>query len=172
MMMLDTIVKIGVYIIMFLSVFAALGVVLARNIFHSALFLVGALLGVAALFIALHAEFIAMVQILLYVGAVVTLIIFAIMLTQRIGDKTVPQTNKQSPLAFVTLLSFFLLLISLFLKIDWPFVLAGEANRGLMPVDTLALGKALLGEYVFPFEVVSIVLIGALIGSIVIARKD
>ncbi len=172
MMMLDTIVKIGVYIIMFLSVFAALGVVLARNIFHSALFLVGALLGVAALFIALHAEFIAVVQILLYVGAVVTLIIFAIMLTQRIGDKTVPQTNKQSPLAFVTLLSFFLLLISLFLKIDWPFVLAGEANRGLMPVDTLALGKALLGEYVFPFEVVSIVLIGALIGSIVIARKD
>lgn len=171
-MALETLVKGGVYIIMFLSVFAALGVVLARNIFHSALFLVGALLGVAALFIALHAEFIAVVQILLYVGAVVTLIIFAIMLTQRIGDKTVPQTNKQSPLAFVALLSFLLLLGSLFFKIDWSSILAGEAARGLMPVDALALGKALLGEYVFPFEVVSIVLIGALIGSIVIARKD
>ncbi len=171
-MVLDTIVKVGVYIIMFLSVFAALGVVLARNIFHSALFLVGALLGIAGLFVALHAEFIAVVQILLYVGAVVTLVIFAIMLTQRIGDKSVPQNNKQSPLAFVTLLSFFLLLGSLFLKIDWSAILAGETAAGLMRVDALALGKALLGEYVFPFEVVSIVLIGAMIGSIVVARKD
>lgn len=171
-MELLTLVKIGIYVAMGLSILAALGVALSRNIFHSALFLVATLLGIAALFVALRAEFIAVVQILLYVGAVATLIIFAIMLTQRIAGKTVPQNNKQSPLAFVTLLSFFVLLVSLFGKIDWAKVTASEAAVLSSHVDALALGKALLGDYVFPFEVVSVILIAALIGSIVVARKE
>jgi NADH-quinone oxidoreductase subunit J len=159
--------KIAVYSVLALSLVAALGVVLFPNIFHAALSLVGALLGVAILYIALQAEFIAVVQILLYVGAVMTLVIFAIMLTHRIGDLTIPQTNKQSLPAFISLAAFVVLLGALFLKTKWPVpVVSLEAP------NTLVLGKALLGEFVFPFEVVSVILIAGLIGAVVIARKD
>ena len=84
-----------VYGIMALSVIAAIGVVTLRNLFHAALFLAGVLLGTAGLFISLHADFLAMVQILIYVGAVLTLIIFAIMLTGRISDPSIKQKNNQ-----------------------------------------------------------------------------
>ena len=168
-MPLVILVKIGIYAVMLFSLAAALGVVLSSNIFHSALWLVATLLGVAALYIALHAEFIAVVQILLYVGAVMTLVIFAIMLTHRIGDQAIPQTNRQSLPAFVTLSGFVILVGTLVLRTPWPSPAAGTV---LPNGDALILGKALLGEYIFPFEVVSIVLIAGLIGAVVIARKD
>lgn len=159
--------KVGVYGVMALSLVAAVGVVALPNIFRAALCLVGTLLGVAVLYLALQAEFIAVVQILLYVGAVMTLVIFAIMLTQRIGDPTIPQGNKQSLPALAALVLFVGLVGSLLLKAPWSLVPA-EGRK----IDTLALGQALLGQYVFPFEVVSLVLIAALIGAIVIARRD
>ena len=175
--------KISTYAILLLSLAAALGVVLSKNIFHSALCLVATLLGIAALYLALQAEFIAVVQILLYVGAVMTLIIFAIMLTHRIADQTIPQTNRQSLPAVLALSGFVILVGSLLCKMDWslvknvgaPFMAPysqGVINHAPTSVDALVLGKALLGEYVFPFEAVSIVLIAGLIGAVVIARKD
>ena len=163
--------KIFIYGILLTSLAAALGVVLFRNIFHSALCLVATLIGVAALYLALQAEFIAVVQILLYVGAVMTLVIFAIMLTQRIADPNIPRTNNQSVPAFLGLTAFAVLMISLLLKVDWTV----GANRRVAPatiVDTMALGKALLGTYVFPFEVISVILIAVLVGAIAIARKE
>lgn len=159
--------KVGVYAVMALSLVAAVGVVTLPNIFRSALCLVATLLGVAVLYLALQAEFIAVVQILLYVGAVMTVVIFAIMLTYRIGDQTIPQKNRQSLPALAALVLFVALVGSLLLKTPWPYVPAPTYR-----IDTLALGRALLGEYVFPFEVVSVVLIAALIGAVVIARKD
>lgn len=158
--------KMGVYSVLLLSLGTALGVVLLPNIFHAALCLVGTLLGVAVLYLALQAEFIAVVQILLYVGAVMTVVIFAIMLTHRMGDRTVPQTNKQSVPAFLGLMFFVGLVGSLLLKTNWP------TFKDSNPVSALALGQALLGEYVFPFEAISIVLLAGLIGAVVIARKD
>ena len=149
-----------------LSLVGALGTVLFPNIFHAALCLVGTLVGIAALYLALQAEFIAVVQILLYVGAVMTLIIFAIMLTQRIANQNVPSKNNQSLPAAAALIGFVALVSSMILKTPWAHV------ENPVRVDTLALGKALLGDYVFPFEIVSIVLIAALIGAVTIARKD
>ena len=167
MLSLTLLIRAGLYLVMGLSLIAAVGVVTLPNIFRAALCLVGTLLGVAVLYIALRAEFIAVVQILLYVGAVMTLVIFAIMLTHRIGDQTISQKNKQSLPALAALLAFVGGVGPLLLKTPWSL-----AQPGTAPVDTLALGQALLGEYVFPFEVVSVVLIAALIGAIVIARKD
>ena len=167
--------KISLYGVLALSLLAALGVVLLPNIFHAALCLVATLLGVAVIYLALQAEFIAVVQILLYVGAVMTLVIFAIMLTHRIGDQTIPQRNRQSLPAFLGVSIFAGLLGSLLLKMDWQALANPVASNGISLYGrsgTLVLGKALLGEYVFPFEVVSVVLIAALIGAIVIARKD
>jgi NADH:ubiquinone oxidoreductase subunit 6 (subunit J) len=176
--MLELLSKIFLYKMMALSVLAALGVVLLPNIFHSALCLVGTLIGIAILYLALQAEFIAVVQILLYVGAVMTLVIFAIMLTHRLGDPSVPQRNKQSLPAAAALIGFFALIASLILKTDWygnvgaQFITPMGGINPAPTVNTLALGKALLGTYIFPFEVVSIVLVAALIGAVVIARKD
>ena len=158
--------KLFIYAVLFLSLVAALGVVLLPNLFRSALCLVATLIGIAALYLALQAEFIAVVQVLLYVGAVMTLIIFAIMLTHRIGDQTIPQNNKQSLPAFLTLTAFVGMTGALILKSSWP------SAQGVARVDALALGKALLGVYIFPFEIISVVLIAGLIGAVVVARKD
>ena len=159
--------RIFIYVALVMSLAAALGVVLLPNLFHSALCLVATLIGVAILYLALQAEFIAIVQILLYVGAVATLIIFVIMLTHRLGDKAIPQTNRQSLPAALALTAFVGLVTSLLFKMNWP-----AAGSSVSRVDTLALGRALLGAYVFPFEVVSVVLIAALIGAVVIARQN
>jgi NADH:ubiquinone oxidoreductase subunit 6 (subunit J) len=168
MPILEIAAKFGIYAVMATVLVFALGVVTLRNLFHCALCLAAALIGTAAVYVALRAEFLAGVQILLYVGAVVTLIIFAIMLTQHLAEKTIRQTNSQSPLAIVGLLGFAALLIALIVKTPWPVTkTALKASTSVM-----GLGKALMGIYVFPFEVISIVLIAALIGTVVIAKKD
>lgn len=165
---LITAAKIGIYAVMVLTLTAAVGVVTFRSIFHSALALVVTLLGIAAIYLGLGADFIAVVQVLLYVGAVMTLVLFAIMLTHRLGDKSIPQTNSQSLPALGALFLFIFFMVSYFLKANWTQITVPVSER----VDVLALATALLGPYVFPFEVVSVILIAALVGAIVIARKD
>ena len=161
-------VKFGIYAGMGVILLFALGVVTLRNLFHCALCLAAALIGVAGLYIVLQAEYLAGVQILLYVGAVVTLVIFAIMLTEHLSGKTVRQNNSQSPLAIAGLLSFVALVAAVIVKTPWPVT----QNALKAKISVLALGEALMGSYVFPFEVISIVLIAVLIGTVVIAKKD
>ncbi len=146
----------------------ALGVVTFRNLFHCALCLAAALIGTAGIYIALQAEFLAGVQILLYVGGVITLVVFAIMLTEHLAGKTVRQNNAQSLPAIVGLAGFVTALIALILKTPWPVTEAALKAK----TSAMGLGEALMGTYVFPFEVISIVLLAALIGTVVIAKKD
>jgi NADH-quinone oxidoreductase subunit J len=164
---LQLIVKIGVYVIMAVTVLAAAGAVTLPNIFHAALALIVALLGVAGAFIALKAEFLAAVQVLLYVGAVMTLVIFSIMMTERLADKTVPSRNNLSIPALLGSGLFLFVLSGFLYWTPWTQRLAPNTT-----VTTADLGKALLGQYVFPFEVISVFLIAALIGAIIIAKKD
>jgi NADH:ubiquinone oxidoreductase subunit 6 (subunit J) len=168
MSILEMAVLFGIYAVMAVILIFALGVVTLRNLFHCALCLAAALIGTAALYVALRAEYLAAIQILLYVGAVVTLVIFAIMLTEHLMGKTVRQNNSQSPLAIAGLLSFVALLAGVILKTPWPVTQVALKAK----VSVMGLGKALMGIYVFPFEVISIVLIAALIGTVVIAKKD
>ncbi|OGW84606.1 MAG: hypothetical protein A3C35_05285 [Omnitrophica bacterium RIFCSPHIGHO2_02_FULL_46_11] len=140
--------------------------VTTRNLFHAAIFLAFTLLGVAVVYFFLQAEFLAGVQILIYVGAIMTLVIFAIMLTSKIGDPNVPQSNRQRYPALILILAFAVFLISTILKTSW------NTTETLQTTDAIRLGKALMGEFVFPFEVVSLVLLIALIGAIVVARSD
>lgn len=168
MEILSFLAKFGVYAVMGMILVFALGVVTLRSLFHCALCLAAALIGVAGLYIALQAEYLAGVQILIYVGAVVTLVIFAVMLTEHLSGKTVRQNNSQSPLVIAGLLGFIALVGALIVKTPWPVTpIALKAK-----VSVMGLGKALMGAYVFPFEVISIVLIAALIGTVVIAKKD
>ena len=171
MLPLEIIIKSGIYALMAVCLLGALLSVLFRNLFHAALALTGALLGIAGIYLALHADFLAMIQILIYVGAIMTLVVFAIMLTERIGDKTIQAHSRQGWSALgggVLLLTF---LVRVIQTTPWP--IHHPATLSASPaVTVMDLGKALLGTYVFPFEIISVVLIAALIGAIVVARKD
>lgn len=167
MEILSLFIKIGIYVVMAAILVFALGVVTLRNLFHCALCLAGALIGTAGIYIMLHAEYLAAVQILLYVGGVITLVIFAVMLTEHLAGKTVRQNNSQSLLAIIGSLGFVTLIGTLIVKTPWPVSQAALKAKA----SVMSLGQALMGTYVFPFEIISIVLIAALIGTVIIAKQ-
>jgi len=145
---------------------AALAVVTSKNLFHSALFLVLSFVGVAALYVLLEAPFLAAVQILVYVGAIAVLIVFAIMLTRRLMAKDLVQRNTQWGWSALGAVLFFVALGLILLQVNWPVVEAA------VPEETISiLGQDLMGTYLVPFEVASVLLLVALVGSIIIARE-
>ena len=150
-----------------ITVAGGLYTVLARNLFHAALGLIVSLAGVAALYALLEASFLAAAQVLIYIGAIAILIIFAVMLTRGVMGRF-PRANDQwSYAAIVSLGLLAILLITLF-RFDWP-----QAAQAAVPADSIAqLGKSLVDPnlYVLPFEVASVLLVAALIGSAYIAR--
>ncbi len=160
--------KLGIYLGLGVILAFALGVVVFKNLFHSALSLAAALIGIAGIYVVLHAEFVAAVQILLYVGGIITLIIFAIMLTENFSNIKIKQTNKQLPIAIIASLAFVVVMAKLIITTPWPIIEAAKrTSAGVMEI-----GTALMGIYVFPFEVISVVLIAALIGTVIIAKTD
>jgi NADH-quinone oxidoreductase subunit J len=150
---------------------AAIYVVTARNLVHAALALIATFFGVAILFVLLQAGFLAAVQVVLYIGAIAILIIFAIMLTRRVMEDTGPQTNRLwgisaglAVIAFGALLAAFRLVPALQqvnTAVAVPAPDAALAALGLSFVDP--------NQYLLPFELASVLLLVALIGSIVIA---
>lgn len=156
----------GTYAILAFTLLAAISAVTFRNIFHAALGLAFTLIGVATVFFVLQSEFLAAMQILLYVGAIMTLVIFAVMLTSRMGDDSVKSSNQQIYPAAMAILLLILGLIKMIGKTPW------QIKETLTTIDTAQIGKELMGAYVLPFEAISIVLVIALIGAIVIARGN
>ncbi len=154
------------YFVAAVTVLGALGVVLARNVVHSALFLILALLAVAAVFILLSAEFLAIVQILIYGGAVTILILFVMMLT-RVRDMPQALDGPQRPFAALAAGAFLALSVLAALSSDWP----GETDK-ITLVPFRDLGDALFRSWAVPFEVASLVLLVALIGAIILARSE
>ena len=160
------------FILAAVIVAAALMVVTLRNIFHCAIALIVCLFCVAGIFILLGAEFLAAAQVLIYVGAVAILMIFAIMLTSNLATKKISQTNENALIAGVVCVVFFgnaLLLIWQTYNDVWVRLVSGNP----LPSDNvLTLGKYLMTQFVLPFEVVSVLLLAALIGAIALARKE
>lgn len=148
-----------------ISLLAGLGVVLSKNIVSSALFLLIALGGVAGAFVLLYAEFLALVQILIYGGAIVIVILFAIMLT-RTQDFRVSGEHRQWPLAAVVSTGLLILMIASFTS---DADLFNSDSRSHVDLDTL--GTTLFSQWTIPFEVASLVLLIALIGAVVISRS-
>ena len=139
-----------------------LGIVVARNVVQAALALLVSLVAVAGIYLVLYAEFLALVQVLIYGGAIVIVLIFAIMLTRnaeypRISD------NRQWPLAALAALGLLGVLVPAFLI---------NSVRGTTPSNAAFtdIGKSLFTTWAVPFEVASLVLLVALIGAIIIAR--
>lgn len=154
------------FLIAALTLTAAFATVLLRNVFHAGLALVGTFFGVAAIYLMLEAEFLAIVQIFVYIGAIAVLILFAIMLTRGLMKSPDSNINKQWAWVAIVVGTLFVSLFILILQVPW--VLSGTA----VYKDTVpALGTELLTTYVLPFEVVSVLLLAALIGAFIIARE-
>ncbi len=135
------------------------------NLFRAALSLGVVLLGVAALFLFVHAEFLAFVQILVYVGAILTLVVFAIMLTAKLQDPAAPVSGRQQGPAAVVSLAVFGLLAWLVCRWPWP------ESASPAPVNLQALGRELVTTLVLPFEVISLVFVAAMVGAIALAAS-
>ena len=172
------------------SVLAALGVVLLRDIFRSALLLVGVFLGVAGLFVLMNAEFLAVVQVLIYAGAVAVLIIFAITLTREVQQGNLPNPLQPPAVLFPALLLAALVFVAV--DTDWELVAhqPDEIQRRVELVQTNSiggvpdemrdevpgsegsgLGELLTNDFALPFEVASVVLLAAVVGALVLVRQ-
>ncbi len=145
---------------------SAAGVAFSRKVLYSAFSLLGTLAGAAGLFILLSSDFIAVTQILIYVGGILILIVFAVMLTNKIGDVKLTNqvVNYKAAVPLAAAVAIFL--VSTLTSGVW---VEKDAPYASMVVP---IGNALLKEYLLPFEIVSIVLLGALVGSMVIVRRE
>ena len=154
---------------------SALRVVTTKNVVHAALYLVVVLASIGALFVLLAAEFVAVVQILVYVGAIVVLFLFGIMLTRPELGRSAGLDNDQRVAGAVTAL--FLLGVLSFVLVDfYGDDKLPELDRTAKEISatrgTGAIGDAMFSTYLVPFEVVSVLLLAALVGAIVLARRD
>ena len=159
--------NVSFWIIALVMAAAAIGVVTMKNIVHAALALVVVLAGVAAQYVLLQAEFLGIVQVLIYIGAVIVLFLFGIMLTRAPMRKSAEYDNDQRPLAGAVALLIFGVLA--YLLVD---EFGGDKLRLVQPTQTSAIADSIFRTYVVAFEAVSILLLAALIGAIVLARRD
>jgi len=184
------------WILTVMAVGAALGVVLVKDLFRAALLLIVVFMAVAGFFVLLSAEFLAVVQVLIYVGAIAILIIFAVMLTRDVQHGNLPNRLQIPAVVFASLLLAALVMAAVDTK--WDFMpieqqervdlvqtsavttLSGEmlTESGITSpedqaqVQSAGLADLLIGDYVLPFEAVSVLLLAALIGALALVRPN
>ena len=155
------------WLIAAITVISAAFVVLNNQLVYSAIALLFTLFGVAGLYVFLWADFIAGVQLLVYVGGILVLIIFGIMLTNRISSVRISHKSVQQGVGGAVFIWLFIFLSIVILKTPWLNQTAIE------PASSVAqVGKLLLMKYLLPFEVISVLLLGALIGAATLSRED
>ena len=156
------------YVIAAVSIVSGAGVAFSRSIIYAALSLLGALLGIGALFIFLSADYVAVSQLLIYIGGVLVLILFAVMLTSKIGDKS--HTNPSIGVLPGIGLTVALIAVLGYVATKTPWISNPNAPNPAQTARTI--GDVFLKEYLLPFEVSSLVLLATLIGAVVVARKE
>ncbi|MGE5123585.1 MAG: NADH-quinone oxidoreductase subunit J [Acidobacteriaceae bacterium] len=158
-------------IVALVTIVAALSVVTSRNLIHSALWLILTLFGVAVFYVLLDAGFFAVIQVIVYIGAIAILFIFAAMLTRRVMQDTGPQSNSNW---WVGALIAMLLLVGIVLVlVNWQGFSTPIAELANQPGRLSQLGMALVSpdQYVLPFELASVLLVAAMIGAIFVAGE-
>ena len=148
------------------TIISASFVVLNNQLLYSAIALLFSLFGVAGLYIFLWADFIAGIQLIVYIGGINVLIIFGIMLTNKISSVRLSQTNVQQGVGAVVALWFMILISLVISKTPWLLTDSSE------PAGTVgAIGTLLLSKYLLPFEAISLLLLGALLGAALLSRE-
>ena len=155
------------YLLAALTVGSAAVVAFSRNIVYSAFSLLGTFAGVAGLYVFLGADFVAGVQVLIYVGGILVLILFAVMLTHRISDVEITNRAAGRIPALLLLGVFGFLLLQIVRETPW-----GKAGEAAYAPTTAKIGDLFLDQYLLPFELASLVLLAALIGAAVLSRKE
>jgi len=155
------------YLLAGVTVAGAAGVALSRNILYSALGLLMALLGAGSLYVFLSADFVAVTQLLIYVGGVLVLILFAVMLTNRITEVNVSNASVGLFGGFLLFVAVAPVLLAVAVLTPW-----GVSPPGPLAATTAAIGDGFLTKWLLPFEVASLVLLATLVGAVVIARKE
>ncbi len=155
------------YAFAFLTVASACVVVFARNILYSAFSLLFTFFGVAALYILLNADFVAATQILVYVGGILVLILFGVMLTNRVVSVDIKTGFMQTVPAMLLAGVLAAVLTFEFVTGEWRVVPTPDIKATALP-----LGNAFMTTYLLPFEIASVVLLVALVGAVMIARRD
>lgn len=155
------------YVLAAITLGSGIIVVTSPNIVHSAVALVPSFLGVTGLYVLLHAEFLAGIQVLIYAGAITVLILFVIMLTEGGTGLRVRQRNEQGPVGGAVAVAMAVLLIAVATRTAWM------PGTGTLPTYTAgAIGQSFLGPNILVFEGTSIVLLVSLVGAVIIARKE
>jgi len=155
------------YLIALVTVGSAGMVALSRNIIYSAFSLLGTFMGVAGIYVFLGADFVAAVQLLIYVGGILVLILFAVMLTHRITDVEITNRAAGRIPALLVIGVFVYLLIQTVKETPWF-----KAKEVVYAATTAKIGDAFLYDYLLPFELASLVLLAAMIGAVVLSRKE
>jgi NADH:ubiquinone oxidoreductase subunit 6 (subunit J) len=151
------------YVLSAITLVAAGGVMVSRNLLHAVLFLILTFVGIAGFFVLLSADFIAMAQVIIYVGAIAVLVLFAVLLTPRAGRDN-GETKFAAP---AILLGVCIAAVFLFVVNDT----AWQTNEVAPDLGAAALGRALLETWVLPFEIASVLLTAALVGAIMLTRS-
>ena len=151
----------------FVLVGSALAVVLSKNLFHAVLWLALALTGTAGVFLQLDAEFLAAVQLLLYAGGIVTIVVFAIVVTERLVGERISQTSRRIAASAVVAAALLATILSAISERPLP------VTPPALPADlTRNIGDAVLTRFVMPFELLALLMLAALMGAIYFARPD
>ena len=155
------------WVLAVLLVGSALAVVLSKNLFHAVLWLALALTGTAGVFLVLNAEFLAAVQLLLYAGGIITIVVFAIVVTERLIGERLSQTNRGVGSGAIVAAALLAIIVSTLSQRELPSTPLPQTGD-----LTLLLGREVLTTYVLPFELLALLMLAAMLGAIYFARPE
>ena len=150
-----------------LVIASAVNVVISSQLIYSAVSLLFTLFGVAGLYVFLYADFMAATQVIIYVGGILVLIIFGVMLTNKIDTPNIVSSSSNQVIGFFAASFLFLIQLAVIVKTDWK---QGEVQQIESTVDVI--GSMLLWDYFLAFEIVSVLLLAALIGAAFLSRRN
>ncbi len=155
------------WVLSVLLVGSALAVVLSKNLFHAVLWLALALTGTAGVFLLLNAEFIAAVQLLLYAGGIITVVVFAIVVTERLVGERLSQTNRGVASGALVAAGLLAVIVNTLMQRELPSTPLPQMND-----LTRFLGEQVLTTFVLPFELLALLMLAAMLGAIYFARPE
>ncbi|MBI2217080.1 MAG: NADH-quinone oxidoreductase subunit J [Candidatus Rokubacteria bacterium] len=161
-----TVETVGFWLVAAVLLASSLAVVLTKNLFHAVLYLAVALVATGVVFLLLESPFLFGVQLLLYAGGVVTIVVFAIMLTERLVGERITQTSRHVVNGAIVSAAVFVAVVGFLLQAGAP---APVTER---PDQLAGLGRALVGPYAVTLELLGVLLVAALLGAIYFARAD
>ena len=162
-----TLTDLAFWVLSVMLVGSALAVVLSKNLFHAVLWLALALTGTAGIFLLLNAEFLAAVQLLLYAGGIITIVVFAIVVTERLVGERLSQTNRGVVSGALVASALLVVIVNTLMQRELPSTPLPQLSD-----ITRLMGEQVLTTFVLPFELLALLMLVAMLGAIYFARPE